>query len=331
MTFLSIQHISKQYDQDNHALTDLSLQVKKGEAWSIVGESGSGKSTLLRIVAGLESQDSGEVYINGDKILNPTEKLVPGYEEIQLIHQQHNLYPNSTVAENIVRPLLLFDKAYKEERLELLLELLQLKAHRDKLPRELSGGQQQKVAIARALSIEPEVLLLDEPFSSLDNIQKRELIAELKAIFRELEVTVLLVTHDIDDAMTMTDNLCILRDGEIVQQGKTYEIHQNPGNYYIAKLFTELNPLPGQEDFYIRPSDLFLEEGEFGVSGIVWGAHYLVAHNLLSVAVDGVAQHWTVEDKTRKYKKGDRINISWDQEKALFLRSSRDVSKGSIE
>lgn len=316
MTFLSIQHISKQYDQDNHALTDFSLQVKKGEVWSVVGESGSGKSTLLRIVAGLESQDSGEVYINGDKILNPTEKLVPGYEEIQLIHQQHNLYPNSTVAENIVRPLLLFDKAYKEERLELLLELLHLKAYRDKLPRELSGGQQQKVAIGRSLSIEPEVLLLDEPFSSLDNIQKRALISELKLIFEELKITVLLVTHDIDDAMTMTDKLCIIKNGKIVQKGKARQIHEQPESYYVAKLFTELNPLSGQESFYIRPSDLVLGEGELGVSGVVKDAQYLVAYNLLSVAVDGISQQWKVEDRARKYKKGDRIHLSWDQEKA---------------
>ena len=317
MTFLSIQHIHKQYDKDDHALTDFSLHVKKGEVWSIVGESGSGKSTLLRIVAGLESQDSGEVYINGNKILTPIEKLVPGYEEIQLIHQQHNLYPNSTVAENIARPLLRFDKAYKEERLELLLELLHLTVYRDKLPRELSGGQQQKVAIGRALSIEPEVLLLDEPFSSLDNIQKRGLIAELKAIFSELEVTVLLVTHDIDDAMTMTDNLCIIKNGEIVQRGKTYEIHQRPANYYIAKLFTELNPLPGKESSYIRPSDLVFEKGEFNVDGVVSEAHYLVAHNVLSVAVEGLSQQWTVEDKARNYKKGDKIHLSWDQEKEL--------------
>jgi len=320
MTFLSIQHIFKQYDEHNPALTDFSLEIPKGEVWSIVGESGSGKSTLLRIVAGLESQDRGEVFIDGNRILNPVQKLVPGYEEIQLIHQQHHLYPNSTVAENIIRPLLLFDKAYKEQRLELLLELLQLKAHRDKLPRELSGGQQQKVAIGRALSIEPEVLLLDEPFSSLDNIQKRELIAELKAIFRELNVTALLVTHDIDDAMTMTDNLCIIKNGEIVQKGKTFQIHQHPCNYYVAKLFTELNPLPGQEGVYIRPSDLVLEEGKFGVKGRVKTAHYLVAHNLLLVAVDGLSQPWKVEDKARKYKPGDAIALTWDQQKVLCLQ-----------
>lgn len=320
MTFLSIQHIVKQYDQDNHALRDFSLEVGKGEIWSIVGESGSGKSTLLQIVAGLESQNGGEVYINGDKILNPTQKLVPGYEEIQLIHQQHNLYPNSTVAENIARPLLLFDKAYKEERLDLLLGLLQLQAHKDKFPKELSGGQQQKVAIARALSIEPEVLLLDEPFSSLDNIQKRELISELKLTFRELKITVLLVTHDVDDAMTMTDKLCIIKNGKIAQKGKAKQIHEKPKNYYVAKLFTELNPLPGKADFYVRPSDLILEEGELGVSGIVKEAQYLVAHNLLSVAVDGTSQQWKVEDRARTYKKGDEIHFNWDQGKVLYLK-----------
>ncbi len=320
MTFLSIRHISKQYDEHNHALNDVSLEIAKGEVWSLVGESGSGKSTLLRIVAGLEAQDRGEVYMDGNKILNPAQKLVPGYEEIQLIHQQHNLYPNSTVAENIARPLLLFDKAYKEERLEFLLELLHLKDHRDKFPRELSGGQQQKVAIGRALSIEPEVLLLDEPFSSLDNIQKRGLITELKAIFNEVKVTVLLVTHDIDDAMTMTDNLCIIKDGGIVQKGKTCQIHQNPDNYYVAKLFTELNRLPGQEHAYIRPSDLVLDEEKEDLSGLVKEIQYLIAHNLLSVAVDGVSEKWTVEDKARKYKIGEQIRFGWEQQKVMHLK-----------
>lgn len=320
MTFLSIRHISKQYDEHNPALTDFSLDIAKGEVWSLVGESGSGKSSLLRIVAGLEVQDSGEVHVGGSKILNPAQKLVPGYEEIQLIHQQHDLYPNSTVAQNIVRPLLLFDKAYKEERLELLLDLLQLGHHKDKLPRELSGGQQQKVAIARALSIEPEVLLLDEPFSSLDNIQKRELIAELKLIFQQLKVTVLLVTHDIDDAMIMTENLCIIKNGRIVQQGEADQIFQKPSNYYVAKLFTELNPLPKQQGAYVRPSDLVLEEGGSGVRAVVKEAYYLVAHNLLSVAVDGVAQRWKVEDQARKYRKGDEIRLSWDHRKVLFLK-----------
>src|SRR5690554_207593 len=320
MSFLSIQHIYKKYDKDNHALVDFSLEVEKGEIWSIVGESGSGKSTLLRIVAGLEIQDEGRVYINNHKILNPGEKLVPGYEEIQLIHQQHNLYPHSTVAENIGRPLLLFDKAYKEERVQLLLDLLNLTAHRDKLPRGLSGGQQQKVAIGRALSIEPEVLLLDEPFSSLDNIQKRILIAELKTIFKKLKVTVIQVTHDIDDAMTMTDQLCIIRKGRIVQKGKSENIHQPPKSYYVAKLLSELNPIPDQSDSYIRASEVNFDATAHGVRGKVREVQYLVAHNLLKVRVKGSSLEWTVEDRERKYKKGEDVDLSWEQKKTLYLK-----------
>lgn len=320
MTLLSIKHISKQYDKDNHALTNFSLNIKKGSVWSLVGESGSGKSTLLRIVAGLEVQDKGEVYFNGEKILNPTQKLVPGYQEIQLIHQDHHLFPHSTVAENIMRPLLLFDKDYKKERLEYLLDLLDLESHRHKLPRELSGGQQQKVAIGRALSLEPEILLLDEPFSSLDTIQKRILIGELKTIFRKLKVTVLLVTHDIDDAMTMTDQLCIIRKGRTIQKGQSKKIHQNPKSYYVAKLLSELNPIPDQSDSYIRPSEVIFDATAHALSGKVREVRYLVAYNQLKVLVNSSSLEWTVEDRNRKFKKGDRIDLSWDQEKVLYLK-----------
>ncbi|HLW21516.1 MAG TPA: ABC transporter ATP-binding protein [Cyclobacteriaceae bacterium] len=320
MTLLSIEHIYKQYDEDNHALIDFSLKIKKGSIWSLVGESGSGKSTLLRIIAGLEVQDRGEVYFNGETVLNPAQKLVPGYEEIQLIHQDHHLFPHSTVAENIARPLLLFDKAYKEERLEYLLQLLDLEAHRHKLPRELSGGQQQKVAIGRALSIEPEILLLDEPFSSLDIIQKRILIAELKTIFKKLKVTVIQVTHDIDDAMTMTDQLCIIRKGRIVQKGKSENIHQHPKSYYVAKLLSELNPIPDQSDSYIRASEVIFDATAHGVRGKVREVQYLVAHNLLKVRVKGSSLEWTVEDRERKYKKGEDVDLSWEQKKTLYLK-----------
>lgn len=320
MSFLFIDHIDKQYDADSEALIDFSLKVNQGSIWSLVGESGSGKSTLLRIVAGLEAQDRGQVHFKGEKILNPKQKLVPGYEEIQLIHQYHNLYPHSTVEENITRPLLRFNQKYKDERLELLLELLGLEQHRRKLPRELSGGQQQKVAIARALSAEPEVLLLDEPFSSLDNIQKRELISELKTIFRQLKVTVLLVTHDIDDAMMMTDQICIIQKGEIVQQGTSSIIHQNPKNYYVAKLLSELNPIPGQESLFIRPSDVIVAQAHPGLKATVGDVQYLIAYNQLSVSVEGSPSAWSLEDRKRVYKKGDQLFLRWDKEKTLFLK-----------
>lgn len=320
MTLLSIEHIDKQYDKDNHALSDFSLQITQGSILSLVGESGSGKSTLLRIIAGLEVQDRGNVYFKGQKILNPLQKLVPGYEEIQLIYQHHNLYPHSTVEENIARPLLRFDKKYKEDRIGFLLDLLALERHRRKLPRELSGGQRQKVAIGRALSVEPEVLLLDEPFSSLDNIQKRELINELKTAFRQLGVTVVLVTHDIDDAMTLTDQLCIIQNGKIVQLGSAQQIHETPQNLYVAKLLTELNPLPGQDHAFVRPMDLVFDQPSSRISGEVLEVQYLVTHNQLTVSIDGTSLSWKAEDRARKFKEGDRVGLSWEEEKVLFLK-----------
>ncbi|WP_200975970.1 ABC transporter ATP-binding protein [Echinicola sp. 20G] len=311
MSFLKVSEVTKQYDEENIALEKFSLQISKGGVVSMVGESGSGKSSLLRIIAGLEVQNSGVVHLGDQKILNPKQKLVPGYDEIQLIHQEYKLYPNSTVEENIARPLLLYDKTYQKERVEELLTLLSLQEHRSKKPRQLSGGQQQKVAIGRALSIEPEVLLLDEPFSSLDAIQKRELIEELKLIFDELDVTVVFVTHEVDDALLMSEELLIIQKGKLVQQGNVREVFRKPKNEYVAKLFGNLNEIPGEKNTFIRPSDL-----EIGKSGAykakVDKQQYLLHYNLLTVELEGEKLKWKVEDTSRKYQVGDVLNLSFD-------------------
>ncbi|MDN3669785.1 ABC transporter ATP-binding protein [Echinicola jeungdonensis] len=318
MTYLKIEKVSKQYDEDNMALEGFSLEVPKGNVISMVGESGSGKSSLLRIIAGLEIQSAGLVYLGDQKILNPNEKLVPGYDEIQLIHQEYKLYPNSTVEENIARPLLMYDKAYQKERVEELLDLLTLTAHRHKKPRQLSGGQQQKVAIARALSIEPEVLLLDEPFSSLDAIQKRELIEELKQIFESLQVTVIFVTHDLDDALLLTEQLFIIHKGKLIQQGNAEDVFRHPANLYVAKLFGYLNVLPGKENNFVRPSDIhFLKSG--GIKAKVQKRQYLIHYNLLTVQLEGSGEIWRVEDKEREFQEGDTLFLDFDEDKVLYL------------
>ncbi|UCS95426.1 ABC transporter ATP-binding protein [Echinicola marina] len=316
MSFLKVSQISKHYDEENIALQEFSLQVHKGGVVSMVGESGSGKSSLLRIIAGLEVQNSGVVHLGGQKILNPKEKLVPGYDEIQLIHQEYKLYPNSSVEENIARPLLLYNKDYQRERVEQLLDLLSLQAHRDKKPRQLSGGQQQKVAIGRALSIEPEVLLLDEPFSSLDAIQKRELIEELKLIFEELDVTVIFVTHDVDDALLMSEELMIIQKGKLSQQGNVRDIFRKPVNEYVAKLFGNLNEIPGEEKTYIRPSDLIVNDKN-GVKAKVEKQQYLIHYNLLTVGLKEGNLKWKVEDTARKFQVGDEIQLDYDPLKLI--------------
>lgn len=315
MSYLKIDSIQKSFQEGLPVIRNFSLEIPKGQIISLVGESGSGKSTLLRIIAGLESRNEGEVFLNGVRIQNPKEQLVPGIDEIQLVYQDYHLYSKSTVEENILRPLLLFDKKYKEYRLEMLLDLLGLNAFRDKLPRQLSGGQQQKVAIGRALSVEPQVLLLDEPFSSLDTIQRRELIGELKSMFKNLGVTVLFVTHDLDDALQMTNDLVIMQKGRLIQKGHPEEIFSKPKNLYAAKLFSELNPLPAKPNSFIRPSDITLFKSS-GIPAKITEKQYLVHYNQLTVKLsDGT--FWKVEDKKRVFEVGEKVFLKWEEGKEI--------------
>jgi ABC-type Fe3+/spermidine/putrescine transport system ATPase subunit len=315
MSFLQINGIHKAYQEDQLVLKNFSLGIEKGQIISLIGESGSGKSTLLRIIAGLESRTEGEVFLAGIRVPNPKETLVPGIDEIQLVYQEYHLYPNSTVEENIARPLLQYDKLYKEKRVATILRLLGLEAFKDKLPRHLSGGQQQKVAIGRALSVEPQVLLLDEPFSSLDTIQRREIIEELKLMFETLGITVLFVTHDLDDALQMTENLVIMQQGKLIQKGHPEHIFSKPKNLYAAKLFSYLNPVPEKNKTYIRPSDIQLYRST-GILGKVTDKKYLVHYNQLTVRIAN-GNFWKVEDKKRVFEVGDKIYLKWDENKEI--------------
>lgn len=315
MSFLKIQHVKKDYPNQKGVIKDFSLALEKSALLALIGESGSGKSTLLKMIAGLENKDAGAIYVGELKVANPSERLVPGYDEVQLVYQDYKLYPNATVEENIARPLLLYDKAYREKRVKFLLKLLKLESFKDKLPRNLSGGQQQKVAIGRALSLEPELILLDEPFSSLDTIQRRELLVELKTMFRELGVTVVFVTHDLDDALQLTDQLALIKNGKLIQRGTAAEIFKFPANKYAAHLFSHLNPIPEKRDAYIRPSDVRLFKTK-GIKSKVTDVQYLIHYNQLFVELaDGV--QWRLEDQSRVFAKGDAVFLQWDEEAVL--------------
>jgi len=319
MTFLSIRHLSKSYDS-HVALHDFSLELARGEFLSIVGESGSGKSTLLRLISGLMIQSGGEVRLEEKLIENPAQKLVPGYDEIKLIHQDYQLFPNSTVEENISRPLLQYDAKYRAQRVSRLMSQLGLENYKDRLPRQLSGGQQQKVAIAQALAVEPEVLLLDEPFSHLDAIQKRKLIFELKELLQEMGTTVIFVTHDLDDALRLTDSLLILQKGKVVQKGNSKDLCEHPKSRYVARLFSPINLIPDRFNSYIRPADVRLRtRGE--LLGHVVEQRYLVHYNSLLIRLREGGHIWEVDDPLRKYQVGDRVYLQFNEEKVLVLKS----------
>lgn len=318
MSYLSIRRLSKIYDA-HVALQDFSLELEKGEFLSIVGESGSGKSTLLRLVAGLMVQSEGEVYLDHKLIENPAQKLVPGYDSIKLIHQDYQLFPNSTVFENISRPLLHYDSAYREQRLKRLLSQFGLDKYWDRLPRQLSGGQQQRVAIAQALAVEPEVLLLDEPFSHLDAIQKRKLILELKEALLELGTTVIFVTHDMDDALRLTDSILILQKGKMVQKGNSKDLCERPKSKYVARLFSPINEIPGRASTYVRPSHVRLRrKGRF--LGLVVDLRYLVNYSSLTIKIWESEILWEVDDPKRKFRIGSKVHLDFDEEKVMLLR-----------
>lgn len=319
MSFLSVQHIFKSYPTQA-ALQDISLELQEGDLLAIVGESGSGKSTLLRVLAGLENQDSGVVLLSGEKVLKPSEKLVAGHEEIKLIHQDYDLYPKSTLAENIARPLLLYDKAYSQQRVKTLLRQFGLSPFADRYPHQLSGGQQQKVAIAVAMATEPKVLLLDEPFSSLDAIQTHQLLGELAVSFRESQTTVVFVTHDLDDALRLTDELLIMQKGKIIQKGNSKALCERPKNRYVARLFSPINPIPGQLNLFLRPNEVKLRS-RGRMLGHVIQSRFLLHFNTLQIRLKNSQLIWEVDDPLRKFHPGDRVYVVWDEDKELKLTS----------
>jgi ABC-type Fe3+/spermidine/putrescine transport system ATPase subunit len=316
MTFLKIRELSRQYSAKDKAISNLSFEIPKGKTYALVGASGSGKSTLLKIIAGFEYQDAGTVQLGEVMMINRKEKLIPGNEGIQLVHQGFLLYPNSTVEENISRPLLGFEKNYQKQRINSTLKLLELLPHKDKFPKQLSGGQQQKVAIGRALSSEPELLLMDEPFSNLDAPQRRELLGQLKIIFKKLGLTVLFVTHDLDDALQMTEDIMIIQKGKLIQKGTAQHVFRNPVNQYVAQLFSHLNPIPDLKGGFIRPSDLKILKRN-GLRGEVLERQFLLHHNLLTVLLAESKQIWKVEDQTRRFDKGDTVCLKYRLENIL--------------
>lgn len=317
MSYFSIKKVSKSYD-NQLVLHPFSLDLEKGEFLAIVGESGSGKSTLLRIMAGLEVQDQGEVFLDGEAILNPKQKLVSGYDEVRLIHQNFHLYPNSTVEENLSRPLLNYERKYAKERVDYLLDLLGLADFRERYPRQLSGGQQQRVAIGKALSVEPEVVLLDEPFSSLDKIQTHSLITELKDTFQAMGTTVVFVTHDLEDALRLTDNLLILQKGKCIQKGNSQVLCEQPKTEYVARLFSAINQLPGSRDLYLRPADVKLRTRGGELAHVI-DSRYFVHFNSLLVKLKESEMVWEADDTERRFQVGDRVYLSWDETKVMKL------------
>ena len=238
---LTATKLTKSFPGDVKAVRNVSISLQPGQIVALVGASGSGKSTLLNLLAGLADADTGDVQLNDERVLGPSEKLVPGHEAIRLVHQEYQLMPNVSVRENIAYALRFFEKSYRTFRVNELLKLCRLTDVQDRLPRQVSGGEKQRTAIARAIADKPAVLLLDEPFSHLDlpnRLLVRDLLFDLVRHQSDgvVQTSCLFVTHDTTDALSIADRLGILRDGKLIQFGSPAELYHRPATAYAARM-----------------------------------------------------------------------------------------------
>jgi iron(III) transport system ATP-binding protein len=253
---LSIKNISKSYS-GQAVLTHISFDLASNELVALLGESGSGKSTLLRIIAGFELPDEGSVSMENCILVGKSHFVRPEKRDIGLIFQDYALFPHLSVRKNIS-----FGAKGLSTDIDKLIAVFGLEDHEDKKPNQLSGGQQQRVAIARALAARPKLLLLDEPFSNLDQSLRRIVRAEIKKVQLEFGIPIILVTHDPEDALDLADRVAVIKEGKLVQLDTPENLYRTPINKYVGELFGYISEYDGK---LLRPEflELSIENGKF--------------------------------------------------------------------
>ena len=259
--YVEFRNVQKSYDGENLVVKDFNLAVKRGEFLTMLGPSGSGKTTCLMMLAGFETATSGEIILDGTSINN----VPPWKREIGMVFQNYALFPHLTVGENLAYPLQVRNKSKSEisERVGKALDMVQLGGFGGRRPGQLSGGQQQRVAVARALVFEPKLVLMDEPLGALDKQLREQMQYEIKHIHENLGVTVVYVTHDQAEALTMSNRVCVFDDGVVQQVAPPDVLYEQPENAFVAQFIGENNTLLGKvskiED---QHCDVQVETGE---------------------------------------------------------------------
>jgi iron(III) transport system ATP-binding protein len=276
-----LEGVSKRFG-DVAAVREADLCVERGEVVALLGPSGCGKTTLLRLVAGFERPDGGSVHVDGKRVAGGGSWVPPERRRVGMVFQDYALFPHLTVGENVGFGIPRRDRA---QRVPMLLALVGLCGLGDRYPHELSGGQQQRVALARSLAPAPEVVLLDEPWSNLDPHLRCELRDEVASILRPLGVTVVLVTHDREEAFSLADRIALMRDGVVVQEGSPEDLYLRPSSRWAAEFVGAGNFLRGsvEADVVRTPLGSFPANGASGAAGPV---EVLVRPELLELAAD---------------------------------------------
>jgi len=281
---ISVNHVSKQFEDGKFALDDVSLDVQKGEFVTILGPSGCGKTTLLRCIAGFQVATSGDILLNGADVTN----MPPHLRPVNTVFQKYALFPHLNVFENVAFGLKLkgVEKSEMERRVKKALKMVSMSDYEYRDVDSLSGGQQQRVAIARAIINQPEVLLLDEPLAALDRKMRADMQLELREMHKKLGITFIYVTHDQEEALTLSDRVVVMREGKIQQIGTPTDVYNEPHNCFVANFIGESNILDAEMikdglvhfcdrdfecvdhgfgekaevDVVIRPEDLYIAE-----------------------------------------------------------------------
>lgn len=354
-----LTNLRKQYG-DFVAVENTTLNVKKGEFLTFLGSSGCGKTTTLRMIAGFEDPTEGSILIGGKH----AEHLPPNKREVNTVFQNYALFPHLTIRENIAFGLKLqkVRKAEIKERVENIIKLVKLEEHADKSPDQLSGGQKQRVAIARAIVNNPKVLLLDEPLGALDLKLRKEMQLELKQLQRELEITFIYVTHDQEEALTMSDRIVVMNKGRIEQVGTAHEIYERPqtkfvaqfigetnlfedveileknGNDYVVAIGSEKVSTDSMKDFKpgekvhisIRPENMKLSrtpmEGRESIA-VTYDSNIYVGNISKFVVFTDQGKRLTASEFSEDagtFNKGDKVYINWIPERAVMIRKQKD-------
>ncbi|MCK5125374.1 MAG: ABC transporter ATP-binding protein [candidate division Zixibacteria bacterium] len=339
MAGLEIKNLSKSFD-GNVILKDIIISVAAGKLMVVLGPSGCGKSTLLRLIAGLEQVDSGTIAIDGKDITY----MEPRLRKTALVFQNYALYPHMTVFENIAFPLKVSKVSKDKIRAEVhkTAQLLELDGLLDRYPAQLSGGQRQRVALGRGLIREPSIFLLDEPLSNLDAALRIKMRQEIVALQKRLDITMIYVTHDQTEALTMADSMILLRDGIIQQAGKPSELYKHPVNSFVASfigmppmnLFDEEikngigTSLPiiygktiadGKYKAGIRPEHIDIDR-DGPISGTVKSIEYIGPVSHLAVQTENLLLTIVVDSGRNRFSIGDKIQLTINLEQVLLFQ-----------
>jgi iron(III) transport system ATP-binding protein len=349
---IDIKNLNFTYQERRQAkiVNNISFKINKGEIVCLLGPSGCGKTSTLRLIAGLETPNSGTISIAGVCVNNKNIFVEPHKRDVGFLFQDFALFPHLTTKENIAWGLSQLDHGEQTIRIEELLKQTSMVKHRDKYPHELSGGEQQRVSLARALAPKPSLLLLDEPFSSLDTNLRYEVREETYQILKKTNTTAIIVTHDPEEAMLISDKIILMTDGEIQQEGTAQELYENPKNKFIASFLgyvnqvtgivngdiieTDIGKLPNQKFPNSSELDIIIRPQALSLSKKINNNHEPVKATIESIKFTGTARHiWAnvkptkgainkmlvIQDHKEDLKIGDKVHFHIDPKKVSFF------------